>query len=211
VALALLSAAGDVDSTQEVEMVRRPSLGLALVLVLTALSLAGCREAAVRYNARYATLMQEELPKTLPIPVDGVLATQLQNTWGFARDGGRHHKGIDIFAPRNTPIRSVTAGVVENKGMRGLGGQVVTITGPGGYRFYYAHLEEYGPQEPGDWVEAGEIIGYVGNSGNAAISSTHLHYGIYAPSGEAINPYPLLRRGQPFPAQPAAQTQTAAK
>jgi len=188
-------------------MARRPSLGLALVLAFTLLTLAGCREAAVRYNARYATLMQEELPKTLPIPVDGVTASQLQNTWGFARDGGRHHKGIDIFAPRNTPIRSVTAGVVENKGMRGLGGQVVTITGPGGYRFYYAHLEDYGPQEVGDWVEAGEIIGYVGNSGNAAISSTHLHYGIYNPSGDAINPYPLLKRGQPFPSEPIAQTQ----
>ena len=182
-------------------MARRPSLGLALVLAFTVLSLAGCREAAVRYNARYATLMQEELPKALPIPVDGVAASQLQNTWGFAREGGRHHKGIDIFAPRNTPIRSVTEGIVEIKGMRGLGGQVVTITGPGGYRFYYAHLEEYGAQAVGDWVEAGEIIGYVGNSGNAAVNPTHLHYGIYAPSGGALNPYPFLRGSAPFPAE----------
>ena len=68
---------------------------------------------------------------------------------------------------------------------------MVTVSGPGGYRLYYAHLEDFGPQEVGDWVEAGEIIGTVGNSGNAAISSTHLHYGIYEPSGRALNPYTL--------------------
>lgn len=187
-------------------MVRRRALGLVALLALTTLALSGCREAAVRYNTRYSTLLQEELPHTLPIPVDGVTSAQLQNTWGSARDGGRHHKGIDIFAPRNTPIRSVTEGFVENKGMRGLGGQVVTITGPGGYRHYFAHLEEYGPQAVGDWVEAGEIIGYVGNSGNAAISSTHLHYGIYTPGGEAVNPYKYLHGGAPFAMRAAMQT-----
>ena len=193
-------------------MARRPSLGLVVVLALTALYLTGCREAAVRYNTRYAALIQEELPRTLPIPVDGVTAAQLQNTWGSARDGGRHHKGIDIFAPRNTPIRSVTAGIVDTKGMRGLGGQVVTITGPGGYRHYYAHLEEYGPQVVGDWVQAGEIIGYVGTSGNAAVSPPHLHYGIYAPSGEAVNPYPFLRGSAPFPSEaPEAPMTVAAR
>jgi murein DD-endopeptidase MepM/ murein hydrolase activator NlpD len=186
-------------------MFGRRILGILLPLVLTALTLTGCREAAVRYNTRYTTLLQQQMPGVLPIPVDGVISSQLQNTWGAARFGGRHHKGIDIFAPRNTPIRSVTEGIVEIKGMRGLGGQVVTITGPGGYRHYYAHLEEYGPQTIGDWVEPGEIIGYVGNSGNAAVSPTHLHYGIYTPSGEAINPYPFLRGGQPFAVQTAAK------
>ncbi len=189
-------------------MVRPRLLGLAVLLALSVLPLAGCRQAAVRYNTRYTTLLQQELPRTLPIPVDGVTAGHLQNTWGYARDGGgRHHKGIDIFAPRNTPVRSATEGIVEFKGMKGLGGQVVTVTGPGGYRLYYAHLEDFGPQETGDWVEAGEIIGYVGNSGNAAISSTHLHYGIYNPAGEAVNPYTYLKAGQPF----ADRIQTAAK
>ncbi|HEV8581171.1 MAG TPA: M23 family metallopeptidase [Thermoanaerobaculia bacterium] len=188
-------------------MVGRRTLGISLLFVLTILSLAGCREAAVRYNTRYSSLVRQPLPRILPIPVDGVLPAQLQNMWGDFRYGGRRHKGIDIFAPRNTPIRSVTEGIIEIKGMRGLGGQVVTITGPGGYRHYYAHLEEFGPQAVGDWVEAGEIIGYVGNSGNAAVSPTHLHYGIYAPSGSAINPYPFLRYGEPFATEPI---QTAA-
>ena len=77
--------------------------------------------------------------------------------------------------------------------MRGLGGLVVTVLGPGGYRHYYAHLEDLGPQAVGEWVHAGEILGYVGNSGNAAVNPTHLHYGIYTPSGRAIDPYPYLR------------------
>ncbi|HEX9941994.1 MAG TPA: M23 family metallopeptidase [Thermoanaerobaculia bacterium] len=188
-------------------MVGRRTLGTLFLLVLTALSLAGCREAAVRYNTRYTTLLQQEMPSVLPIPVDGVTPAKLQDNWGVPRYGGRRHKGIDIFAPRNTPIRSATEGIVEIKGMRGLGGQVVTITGPGGYRHYYAHLEEYGPQAVGDWVEAGEVIGYVGTSGNAALSPPHLHYGIYVPSGQAINPYTYLHRGQPF----AMPVQTAAK
>lgn len=184
-------------------MVGRRTLGILTLLALTGLSLTGCREAAIRYNTRYTNLVRQEMPSALPIPVDGITAMQLQNTWGAARYGGRRHKGIDILAPRNTPIRSVTEGIVEIKGMRGLGGQVVTITGLGGYRHYYAHLEEYGPQAVGDWVEAGEIIGYVGTSGNAAVSPPHLHYGIYAPSGGAINPYPFLRGSAPFPVETA--------
>jgi murein DD-endopeptidase MepM/ murein hydrolase activator NlpD len=193
-------------------VVGRRTLGILSLLALTGLSLTGCREAAIRYNTRYTSLIRQEMPSALPIPVDGVTAAQLNNTWGAARYGGRRHKGIDIMAPRNTPIRSVTEGIVEIKGMRGLGGQVVTITGPGGYRHYYAHLEEYGPQVVGDWVQAGEIIGYVGTSGNAAVSPPHLHYGIYAPSGGAINPYPFLRGSAPFPSEaPAAPMAVAAK
>jgi murein DD-endopeptidase MepM/ murein hydrolase activator NlpD len=191
-------------------MARPRLLGFAVLLALTVLPLAGCRQAAVRYNTRYTALLQQEMPRTLSIPVDGVFSSHLQNTWGYARDGGRHHKGIDIFAPRNTPVRSATEGIVEFKGMKGLGGQVVTITGPGGYRLYYAHLEDFGPQAVGDWVEAGEIIGTVGNSGNAAVSSTHLHYGIYTPSGAAVNPYTFLKSGQPF-TEPAQLVQTASK
>src|SRR4051794_18476604 len=126
-----------------------------LVLAVLTLSLTGCHQASVRYNARYSTLLSQALPKVLPIPVDGVTRDQIHNTWGMARDGGRHHKGIDTPPPRTTPIRSVTEGVVELKAMRGRGGQIFYVGGPGGYRHYYAHLEEFGPQAEGDWVEAG--------------------------------------------------------
>jgi murein DD-endopeptidase MepM/ murein hydrolase activator NlpD len=148
-------------------------------------------------------LAREEAPDFLPIPVDGVTRARLTDSWGDGRDGGRRHQGIDIFAPRSTPVRSTTDGVVVDKALRGLGGRFVSVLGPGGFRHYYAHLEDWGPQRIGDRVAAGEVIGYVGNSGNAAVSPTHLHYGIYNPAGEAIDPYPLLR-GEPF--YPAAVT-----
>lgn len=151
---------------------------------------AGCSN--LRQSSAYLALVQQEMPRMLPVPVDGITPARLVNTWGAARDGGRRHQGIDILAQRGTPIRSTTEGVIENKGMRGLGGLVVTIIGPGGYRHYYAHLEDVGAQAVGEWVHAGEIIGYVGNSGNAAVSTPHLHYGIYTPSGKAVNPYTFL-------------------
>lgn len=175
------------------------------VLALLVLALSGCREASIRYNTRYMAMLQQAMPNSVPIPVDGVQAAKLRDTWGYARDGGRRHKGIDIAAPRYTPIRSVTEGVIEFKGMRGLGGQIVNVIGPGGYKHYYAHLEDFGTQAIGDWVEAGEIIGYIGNSGNAAISGPHLHYGIYHPNGQAVNPYTYLRKSEPFPAEAPVQ------
>lgn len=165
--------------------------GLSAFLLLP---LAGCQQAALRYNTRYLALLKQRNPTILPIPVLGVAASQLRDSWGEPRSGRRRHKGIDILAPRHTPIRAVTEGVVETKGMRGLGGQVVTVIGPGGYRHYYAHLEDYGPQAVGDWVDAGEILGTVGTSGNAAVSPPHLHYGLYTSGWKAINPYPFLRK-----------------
>jgi murein DD-endopeptidase MepM/ murein hydrolase activator NlpD len=161
------------------------ALALCIGLVST-----GCSN--LRQSSAYMALLQQEPPRILPVPVDGITPVRLVNTWGAARDGGRRHQGIDILAPRGTPIRSTTEGVIENKGMRGLGGLVVTIIGPGGYRHYYAHLEDVGAQAVGEWVHAGEIIGYVGNSGNAAVSTPHLHYGIYTPAGKAVNPYTFL-------------------
>lgn len=169
---------------------------LAVLSLGVLLSLPGC--SSPRQGSAYSALLRQVPPSALPIPVDGVSPLRLVNTWGAGRDGGRRHQGIDIIAPRGTPIRSTTEGIVESKGMRGLGGLVVTVLGPGGYRHYYAHLEDVAAQAVGEWVHAGEIIGYVGNSGNAAVSVTHLHYGIYTPSGKAVNPYPFLRSGVRF-------------
>ncbi|MCG3861875.1 M23 family metallopeptidase, partial [Psychrobacter sp. Ps5] len=58
---------------------------------------------------------------------------------------------------------------------------------------YYAHLEDYADISPNDWVNAGDIIGYVGDSGNAKGTPPHVHYGIYI-NGSAVNPYPLLQK-----------------
>jgi len=136
----------------------------------------------------------ETYPTSLDVPVDGVQIDQLTNTWGAARSGGRHHEGIDIFAPRNTPIRAVTDGIVYVKGYRSIGGRIVMILDPLGYLHLYAHLESYGTQLLRERVYRGDIIGYVGNSGNAAASSCHLHYGIADPDRHWINPYWVLAR-----------------
>lgn len=143
-------------------------------------------------SRRYAALLSAPAPQALPNPLPG---RPLGDTWGAARSGGRSHEGIDIFAKRDTPIRATTEGIVLNVGPNTLGGRTVMILGPGGQRHYYAHLERYADLERGDWVAAGDVVGFVGDSGNAKGTPPHLHYGIYT-GGGAINPYPLLRAGQ---------------
>ncbi|WP_230273367.1 M23 family metallopeptidase [Deinococcus sp. 6YEL10] len=139
---------------------------------------------------RYAALLAEPAPAeaSLPNPLPG---QRFVDTWGGARSQGRTHEGVDIFAPRGTPIRATTRGVIVNVGPNNLGGRTVMVLGPGRQRHYYAHLERYPDLKRGDWVEQGDVVGYVGDSGNAKGTPPHLHYGIYT-TGGAINPYPLL-------------------
>lgn len=149
------------------------------------------------YTAR---LVAMDAPATLPVPVEGVGARALADTWGGARGQGRKHEGIDIFARRGTAVRASTEGIVTQVGSNKLGGLVVWVLGPGGQRHYYAHLERYADVEPGMRIEAGRVLGYVGDTGNAKGTPPHLHYGVYQSSG-AINPYPLLRAAPPVPAR----------
>jgi peptidoglycan LD-endopeptidase LytH len=143
--------------------------------------------------ARVVRLLREPPPTALPVPVEGVDRSRLADTWGARRSEGRSHEGIDIFAPRGTPVRSATHGVVVRKGWNRLGGKTVSVFGPAGWLHYYAHLDDWDAPGMGDWVEAGTVLGYVGDTGNAKGTPPHLHYGIYA-SGGARNPYPLLVR-----------------
>ncbi|MBZ0114879.1 MAG: M23 family metallopeptidase [Thermoanaerobaculia bacterium] len=131
-------------------------------------------------------------PDSIPVPVQGVSPQGLVDTWGAARSEGRKHRGIDIFAKRNTPVVSPVDGVVLSIGVNRLGGNVVRILGPGRQVHYLAHLEGYGPIREYSRVRRGEVVGFVGNSGNAKGTPTHLHYGIYVGTLGAINPYPLL-------------------
>jgi murein DD-endopeptidase MepM/ murein hydrolase activator NlpD len=126
------------------------------------------------------------------IPVAGVRKPQIADTWGAARSGGRSHRGVDIFAKRGTPVLSATQGILLRTGTNRLGGQVITVLGPGRQVHYYAHLDSYGLFKPGDIVLAGDTIGYVGNTGNARGTPPHLHYGIYDPERGAVNPWPML-------------------
>lgn len=144
---------------------------------------------------RIVGLVREAPPRVLPVPVAGVSPGDLTDTWGTARSGGRRHEGIDIFAPRGTPVGSATRGVIVRKGWNSLGGWSVNVLGPGGQHHYYAHLSHFASPEVGDWVDVGEILGFVGDSGNAQGTPPHLHYGLYSWRGEAMNPYPFLVRG----------------
>ena len=138
------------------------------------------------------SLLQQPLPteNSLPNPLP---KQHLADTWGAARSQGRSHEGIDIFAERGTPIQATTQGIVSKVGEDALGGRVVMIIGPGGAGHYYAHLEDYADISANDWVNTGDTIGYVGDSGNAKGTPPHVHYGIYI-NGSAVNPYPLLQK-----------------
>jgi murein DD-endopeptidase MepM/ murein hydrolase activator NlpD len=145
-----------------------------------------------------ATLAAERPAATLPSPLLASRTAPVVNSWGNPRTGGRSHEGIDLFAPKDTPVLSTTRGIVTRVGTNRLGGQVLWVLGPGLERHYYAHLNRYGAFRAGDRVRAGDIIGYAGNTGNARGGPVHLHYGIYR-GGIAQNPYPRLAPGGPRP------------
>lgn len=130
--------------------------------------------------------------QTLEMPVQGITKSQIADTWHVPREGDRLHEGQDIFAKRGTFVLSATDGYVVRIGENTLGGQTVSVLGAGGRIYYYAHLDSYAPNlATGDHVTTQTVLGYVGNTGNAAGGPTHLHFGVYAHEG-ALNPLPLL-------------------
>ena len=167
-------------------------LGLLFVLDKLLPSISQQTQSFVVAKWQQLSLLQQELPaeNSLPSPLP---EQSLTDTWGAARSQGRSHEGIDIFAARGTPIQSTTQGIVRKVGENNLGGRVVVVVGPGGAGHYYAHLEDYADIAPNDWVNQGDVIGYVGDSGNAKGTPPHAHYGIYI-NGNAVNPYPLLQK-----------------
>ena len=130
--------------------------------------------------------------KELAMPVEGVRVGQVGDSWHAPRSGGRVHEGQDIFAERGTAVRSATEGYVVRVGQNALGGNAVWVVGAGRRSYYYAHLDSFAPGlAAGDYVTPDSVLGYVGTTGNAAGTSPHLHFGVYAPEG-AVDPRPLL-------------------
>ena len=140
----------------------------------------------------YWEVLTAPAPAHLAVPVAGVRPQALVDTWGAPRPGGREHRGIDIFAQRGTPVITPVPGLVLGIGEDHLGGNVVRVLGPGRQVHYFAHLDGFAAIRPREWVKPGDILGFVGTTGNARGTPPHLHYGLYAPRG-AINPFPLLR------------------
>ncbi len=119
-------------------------------------------------------------------------AHSFTDTWGAPRSGGRRHQGTDIFAPYGAPAYAVTNGTVTRTGSGGLGGIVLYLRGDNGDEYYYAHNSR-NVASAGDRVAAGELVAYVGDSGNAQSTSPHIHFERHPGGGAPVNPYPFLR------------------
>jgi murein DD-endopeptidase MepM/ murein hydrolase activator NlpD len=115
---------------------------------------------------------------------------------GAPRSGGRRHQGNDIMAPKGTKLFACETGVVTRLGTNGLGGKSLTITGGSGTAYYYAHLDSFAVSE-GQRVTAGDVVGTVGTTGNAAGGDPHLHFEIKPGGGKSIDPYAILVAADP--------------
>ena len=133
------------------------------------------------------------LAPTLGFPVSGHDPGAIRSRFGADRDAGRRrHEGVDIFAPRGTPVIAAAGGLATWVGTNELGGNVVMVRDrTRGEGHYYAHLDTQLVSE-GTIVSAGDTLGLVGNTGNARTTPPHLHFGIYARGRGAVDPVPYL-------------------
>jgi peptidoglycan LD-endopeptidase LytH len=139
-------------------------------------------------------------PGYLVIPVAGVLARQLSGSFNEVH-GGERHEAIDIMAPRGTPVVAVEDGRIAKLFTSKPGGLTIYQFDPSErFAYYYAHLDKYAEGlAEGRQVKRGDVIGYVGSTGNASPTAPHLHFSIFVLGpgkhwwqGTAIDPYPLL-------------------
>ena len=138
---------------------------------------------------------------SLLIPVRGIRPDQLRDSYADARSGGRVHNAIDIMAPGGTPVLAAADGTIHRLRTGGLGGVTIYQIGDDGRTlYYYAHLQRYAAGiRDGTPVRRGQVIAYVGDTGNAGPGNYHLHFSVgrlpdpqrYWDS-ENVNPYPLL-------------------
>jgi len=141
--------------------------------------------------------------RNLLTPVANVTASQLHDTFNQARSEGRRHDAIDIMAPQGTPVLAATDGLVLRLFQSDRGGVTLYELDPSGrYVYYYAHLMRYADGiTEGKQLRRGDVIAYVGDTGNAGAGNFHLHFAISKlrsphkwSGGDPINPYPFLVR-----------------
>lgn len=179
-----------------------PDSGRAPRRVLSADSLERSLDYLARRDGDYLVRVQPELLRggrytitvvvrpSLAFPVSGHDTTAIRSWYGDPRDAGRRrHEGLDIFAPRGTPVIAAASGVVRSIRPNNLGGRVVWLRDDEARSHYYAHLDRVLVQR-GDRVTLGDTIGLVGNTGNARTTPPHLHFGLY--SQGSFDPYPAL-------------------
>jgi murein DD-endopeptidase MepM/ murein hydrolase activator NlpD len=179
-----------------------------------AAALAFAAPAAAQQNARMALLaalpvslnrgsvVENLRTRNLLLPVEGVLPGQLHDTYNDARSGGRVHDAIDIHAPRGTHVLATTDGTIIKLHYSALGGiTIYQLDDDGRTRYYYAHLDHYAAGiAQGVRVTRGQVIGYVGDTGNAAPGDCHLHFAIAILNdvsrwwgGTNVNPFDVFR------------------
>ncbi len=138
----------------------------------------------------------------LTLPVEGVRANQLRDTFNEMRGASRRHEALDVLAPRNTPVVAVEDGKIAKLFLSDAGGITIYQFDPTeSYVYYYAHLERYADGlKEGEQVKRGQVIGYVGTTGNAPRDTPHLHFAIFQMTAEkkwwqgtAIDPYSVLK------------------
>jgi murein DD-endopeptidase MepM/ murein hydrolase activator NlpD len=129
--------------------------------------------------------------KSLVFPVAG--QSKIKDLWGASRAGGiRRHKGIDIHARKGTPVVALCDGIIVEKDHTLIGGKTLWLRSSAhGWKAYYAHLDRQYVKE-GQYVKKGQVIGTVGNTGNARSTPPHLHFGIAGGDGW-VNPYPYVK------------------
>ena len=139
--------------------------------------------------------------RTLIVPVQGVAGATLNDTFSQGR-GSRRHEALDIMAPRGTRVFAVDDGKLVKLFNSAPGGLTAYQFDPNGnLAYYYAHLDRYAEGlKEGAALRRGDLIGYVGSSGNASPDAPHLHFAVFrlGPQrewwkGTAVNPYPVLR------------------
>jgi hypothetical protein len=151
-------------------------------------------------GGRYRVSMR--LEAQLAFPVEGRTIRAVRSGFGAPREGGRRrHEGVDIFAPRGTPVLAASSGVVSRVRTTRLGGKVVWVRdAERSASEYYAHLDSQAVRS-GQRVRVGDTLGFVGNTGNARTTATHLHFGLYRRGEGPVDPYPFL--DPPSQAEPA--------
>ena len=147
----------------------------------------------------FGTLPTPPIPALTP-PIAGLTAKDLRDTFREIHNG-HPHEAIDIMAPRGTPVHAVVPGTIRKLFLSKPGGNTIyEFDNASNYAYYYAHLDRYadGLRE-GAYVNAGEVIGYVGSTGDASALAPHLHFTIFALGpekhwwkGTAVNPYAAL-------------------
>jgi len=140
--------------------------------------------------------------RNLTVPVQGIAPDKLVRSYHDVRGGGREHEAIDILAPMGTPVVAVEDGTIAKLFFSKAGGITIYQFDPGrSYSYYYAHLDRYAEGlKEGDQVRRGQVLGYVGISGNAPKTTPHLHFAVFRLTpekhwwqGTPIDPYDILR------------------